>query len=357
MSKKAGILTFHYADNYGAVLQAWALRKAVNHLPGCTAEIINYVPEHYRYLISPDHRLAEMEKQKIEKFHRFLSEHCNVNSPMLRSVTGNEYDLYIVGSDQIWNTDNREVSADYEYFFPNLDERAKRAAYSASIGMDHERIDKGLFRQYLSQFEMISLREESYTEFISELTGKECKATLDPTMLLSEAEYDSLIEKPDTTEEPYLLYFWYDMGDGGLESIETVNILARKYGLAVKHTFSPEVFLINQMLAKDGGYMFDAGIGEFLWYIKNARAVVTNSFHGMVLAILFRKPLYIYYPKMRKCRQENLVRLLHLQDRVLEGYVCPDNLNMDMDYTSVFSILEKEREKSISYLEYLVNNI
>lgn len=351
MGKNVGIMTFHYADNYGAVLQTYALRKVINSFEYCSAKIINYVPENYQYFVFSGDSMIEKQKSNREKFNKFLSEYCGINVPMVHSVIGNEYDTYIVGSDQVWNVDLPIVSADYEYFLPHLDENAKRIAYSASIGMEIERIDKELFQKYLTKFDKISLREKSYTKVISELSGKNCEYTLDPTMLLNKKEYESVVKKPDEVIEPYLLYFWYDMGDGGFESVETVNLLAKKYGLSVKHTFPPKEYLINHLITNNAGCMLYDGICEFLWYIKNATLVVTNSFHGAVISLIFQKPLYIYYPRMRCCRQENLVDLLNLQDRVLQGYVEANKLNLEMDYKAINSSLKKEKEKSLLYLK------
>lgn len=355
MSRNIGILTFHYADNYGAVLQAYALRKVINSFPNCHAEIINYVPKGYVYSASPDDVVKKRIKR--EKFNTFLSKHCGISTPMLHSVTGKSKDLYVVGSDQIWNMDLPEAATDYEYLLPNLDDSAKRIAYSASIGMNIEKIDKVLFGKYLPKFDHISLREKNYVEIISELSGKKCEYTLDPTLLLKKEDYESLIEKPDTADEPYVLYFWYDMGDGGLESVELVNTLSRKYNFSIKHSFDSETSLAKKLLINSSGYVMSGGIGEFLWYMKNAEAVVTNSFHGMVFSILFRKPLFIYYPAIRGCRQENLVNLLNLQDRVFRGYTGIDRLGLEMNYEPVFSLLEKERERSISYLRSAIDTV
>lgn len=351
--KRIGMLTFHYATNHGAVLQAYALYKTINGFSNCHADIINYVPEGYCYTIFHNDSMADKQKKKREKFNRFLVGNCGISTPMIHSVTGNMYDVYLVGSDQIWNTDLPEA-ADHEYFLPNLSCEAKRIAFSASIGMDNDKIDRKLFQENLSKFNAISLREKSYQKIISELSGKECEYTLDPSMLLSPKDYELLLEKPNKAEGRYLLYFWYGNQDGVLKSIETVNALARKYGLSVKHTFSQNMSVARQMLVNDGGYMFDAGVGEFLWYMKNAQVVVTNSFHGAVFALLFNRPLYIFYPEMGSCRQENLVDMFHLQDRVISGYVGPDRLNLEMDYAFISSILEKEKERSLSCLKNMI---
>lgn len=357
MSKKIGILTFHQADNHGAVLQVYALRKILNMFPNCCAEIINYVPEGYCYVAPRDENIKKQIERKREKFQKFLIEQCGLHKPMIHTVTGNEYDIYLVGSDQVWNTDIPEVRADYEYFLPHLEERARRAAYSASIGMDFDRINRDLFRKYLSRFSEISLREKSYIGIVNELSGKNCVSTLDPTMLLDKEEYDLLVEEPEMHEEPYILYFSYSFGDEGLGSVETVNRFARKYDLSVKHTFQTEGSLERKLLVKDGGCILHSGIGEFLWYVKNAAMVVTNSFHGAVFSIIFRKPFYICYPQIRKCRQENLVALLNLQDRVIERYKKPNKINLEMDYAAIYSIIRREREKSVDYLRRIVESV
>lgn len=351
--KRVGMLTFHYATNHGAVLQAYALYKTINGFSNYHADIINYVPEGYSYPVFYNDSMADKQKKKREKFNRFLSENCGISTPMVHSVTGNMFDVYLVGSDQIWNTDLPEA-ADHEYFLPNLSCEAKRMAFSASIGMENDKIDRKFFQEYLSKFYAISLRERSYQKIISELSGKECEYTLDPSMLLKQKDYELLLEEPDAAEGRYLLYFWYGNQDGGLKSIETVNALARKYDLSIKHTFPSDSSVTRKMLVNDGGYMFDAGVGEFLWYVKNAQAVVTNSFHGAVFSLLFKRPLYIFYPEKRKCRQENLVDIFHLHDRLISGYVRPDQLNLEMDYTSIFSILEKERARSLSCLKNMI---
>lgn len=348
MDKHIGILTFHYVNNYGAVLQAYALRKVINSFSGCQAEIINYVPDKYIYFISPDD--ADKQRRKGKSFETFLSKHCGINTPMISSVTGNEKDVYVVGSDQVWNIDIPIVAADYEYFFPHLDENAKRIAYSASIGMESERMNRKLFQKYLPKFQRISVREKEYVEMISELSGKKCEHTLDPALLLDEIDYLNLIEKPNTIEEPYLLYFCYGTEDNGLAGIETVNTLSRKYNLSIKHTFSSETSLTRKLLVKDGGDVMQSGIGEFLWYVKNAQIVVTNSFHVAVFSILFKKPFYTYL-YIRRSRQENLMELLQLEDRIVKGYLSPDRLNIEIDYKAVFSILEREKKRSLSYLK------
>ena len=98
--KKVGILTFHYSDNYGAVLQAYALRRIINQLPYCQAQIINYVPLGTKYTLyenTEEGRELLIEKRKL--FEEFLRENCGIDTPVIHEISGNDYDYYCAGSD------------------------------------------------------------------------------------------------------------------------------------------------------------------------------------------------------------------------------------------------------------------
>ena len=181
--KTVGILNFHYANNYGAVIQAWALYTIFNNLEGLKAVIINYVPKNYKFRIDEnDYEAFRMQRDKIE---RFLKDELGIVSPMIHKVEGNEYDYYCVGSDQVWNVDLPEVAADLEYFFPHLADDSFRFSYAASIGTEPNRINKEIFKKYLSLFNYVSLREKQYEGIISNTIGKNCVCVLDPTLLVT----------------------------------------------------------------------------------------------------------------------------------------------------------------------------
>jgi hypothetical protein len=345
--KKIGILTFHYADNYGAVLQAYALRKIINSLPDCKAEIINYVPEGYVYYLYKDDgsekKLLEKRRELIEEF---LMQECGICSSMIYNVKGNDYDYYCVGSDQVWNIDLRE-NKDLEYFLPNLDDKAVKIAYAASIGIEIERIDENIFKKYLPQFNNISLREGTYIEYIEQICNVKCEKVLDPVLLLNKDEYEYLIDKERPKKKPYILLFWYILDDELMKCIEFVNTLARKYGLAIVHSI---IGAPRYMFCNDAGCMMNEGIDGFLWYMKHAEFVITNSFHGAVFAAQFERPFYIFISNIRRSRLDNLVEILDIKDRVINGYISPGEMNKNINFEAIRNRLKVERDKSMNFL-------
>lgn len=345
--KKIGILTFHYADNYGAVLQAYALRRIVNSLPDCEAEIINYVPKGYAYYLYKEDDFAKhLLEEKRKLVEEFLMQECGICSSMIFKVKGNDYDYYCVGSDQVWNLDLRE-NRDLEYFLPNLDDKAVKIAYAASIGIEIERINENIFKKYISQFNKISLRESNYIEHIEQACNVKCEQVLDPALLLNRDDYEYLIDEERQVKKPYILFFWYSVDDELMKCVEFVNTLSRKYGLSIVHSI---IGAPRYMFCNDAGCMMYEGIEGFLWYMKHAEFVVTNSFHGSVFAVQFERPFYIFISNIRRSRLDNLVETLDVKDRVINGYLNPGEMNKSVDFEAIRKRLKVERDKSMNFL-------
>lgn len=346
--KKVGILTFHFANNYGAVLQAYALRKAINQLPDCEAEIINYVPKGYR-CIPFDEREESLHllEGKRNKMENFLTRECGICTPMLSEVSGNEYDYYCVGSDQVWNTD-MFGGQNEEYFFPHLDNDAVRISYAASIGTEADRINETIFCKYLPKFQAISLREYNYISYLNKLCNVSCESVLDPTLLLESSVYESLADKNIRMSEPYILLLWYNMPGENTRYVEFVNKLSRKYDLPVVHSI---INAPRYMFYKDGGCMMYEGIEGFLWYMKNAEFVVTNSFHGSIFAVQFQRPFYIFISKLRRSRLDCLVNTLGIKERVVDRYIDFREINKKIDFSLIKEKVVENREKSFQFLK------
>ena len=229
--KKVGILTFHYGDNYGAVLQSYALRRTINSLPDCMAEIINYIPANYlakKIEAAYDDRAAYLEKRK--KFEKFLDTHCGVKKEMVQHVTGEEYDYLCVGSDQVWNP----IYFDEEYFFLSAS-YGKKISYAASLGKPMKDCEffADMYKQNLADFSFLTVRESEHVDFLKETTGKECTLVLDPTLLLKRVDYEQLMCLEDNESEDYILFFWLRDNDVFLRGLELVNSIARKYNYKI----------------------------------------------------------------------------------------------------------------------------
>lgn len=353
--KKIGILTFHYADNYGAVLQAYALRKVLNTFEDCEAEIINYVPSGYKMRLHEKRGNAVTKlRERRSKIELFLREQCKVDVPMLSSVQGNEYDYYCVGSDQVWNTQLPENS-EYEYFLPHLDNDAVRFSYAASVGIEMTQVQETVFETYIPKFSHISLREREYIDSFSVFTNKKCHHVLDPTLLLEQVDYELLIERKTEGDlpykKPYVLFFWYHIEDDLFRCVEFVNALARKFGLAVVHSVPDAP---AYMFCENCGYMMYSGIEEFLLIVKNADFVVTNSYHGTIFAMQFERPFYMFISKNRGSRLDNLVEMFGLEERVVRKYMSPAQMNKDIDFGKIKNIMSKKREMSMRYIAEVI---
>ena len=349
--KKVGILTFHYVDNYGAVLQTYALRSFLNSREDCEAEIINYVPADFTYkfhLYGRDENNVELLKEKRSRFERFLTENCGVVKPIVSEVSGNDYDYYCAGSDQIWNL--MQLNGNTDFLFSNLAQDAVKVSYAASIGMGLSQagIYKDVFKKYLQSFKAISLREEEQVAFVRELTGKDCQCVVDPTLLLGEADYRPIISKKKLREHPFIFFFWLPHDDKMVRGIDFVNTLSRKYGLPIVHNIIPAP---PYMFQDEDGCMVYEGVEEFLWYIKNASFVVTNSYHATLFSMQFKTPFYIFLVESMRSRMDTIIKKYGIGDRVIDGYRSIKELNADIDFEYITKEIEKNRRESVDYLE------
>lgn len=345
--KTVGILTFHYVDNYGAVLQTFALRNKINTFDGYQAEIINYVPDNFKYgLYENTEEARQLLIRKRRSFENFLSEKCNVNSPIVSKVIGNQYDYYCVGSDQVWNMDFSEK----EYFFPHLSESDVRFSYAASIGMSLKKTMhyKDIFEKYVSKFKAVSLREQEHTDFVRESCGKECLCVLDPTLLLMEQEYVPIIASEKLIEKPFIFFFWLRHDSKVMKGVEFANMLSRKYNLPIVHSLYDAK---NYTFSLNAGCMIYEGIENFLWYIKNASFVVTNSYHVTLFSMQFKTPFYVFVAEAMRSRIDMLKQIFLIDDHVVEGYMSSSDINDNIDFKFIENILKVERIKSVNYLK------
>lgn len=347
--KKVGILTFHYADNYGAVLQAYALRKKINSFDGYEAGLINYVPRGFAYPLPINSE--EIYKKMIEKrklFERFLVERCGIDKPMIHKITGNEYDYYCVGSDQVWNLQSGIVNEDF--FLANLDDNACKFAYATSITMN-VKVAEGyadVFAKYVSGFKAVSLREEEHVEFIEKTCKLPCRTVADPSLLLTAEDYEEVMCQEVLRAEPFIFFFWLQHDHELLKGVEFANMLSRKYGLPVVHSISDAA---PCMFAKDGGCMMYEGIEHFLWYIKHARVVVTNSYHATLFSMQFQTKFYVFPIEYMRSRIDMLSTKYDIGERLIERYVDCDKINPEMDFEYIQKTIQKERSDAILYLK------
>lgn len=209
---------------------------------------------------------------------------------------GKDYDYYVCGSDQIWNPDMMGgVCSDF-YFLNFGDNTAKRIAYAASIGKENiETKYLDYFKNSLSTFDALSLREQACKQQLEQLINKPIEVTLDPTLLLSKYEWEKVCADIEELP-PYLLV--YDLS-ASKEFTDAVNALSKKLNLPVVHFRSKKIY--NNELKR----FFDYGPAEFLSLIKNAEFVFCSSFHGTVFSVIFEKEFLVWNSGKTSSRMAN----------------------------------------------------
>ena len=293
---KITILTFQFAHNYGALLQAFALREYLQSL-GNKVTLAPYYPEwaQAEYAISPfakgvpprrRGRLALQyfkRKRQSQVFEKFISEDLDVTDTFSSDkelVTWlNQHDCVICGSDQIWNNN---ITGDSSAYYAGGC-KTRRISYAASLGtLQLTEVQKDNIKANLPYFSEISVREPNSAAKIAELIQKEVHVVLDPVFLLKKDEWRK-IAKPVNVESNYVLLYFLQ------ENEELLN-LAKAY--AQEHNL--RIYDIHPTMSKKHSgckRLNNVGPKEFVWLIQNASCVCTNSFHATAFSVIFEKKL------------------------------------------------------------------
>ena len=239
-------------------------------------------------------------------------------------------------NNQIWNT---EITKGFNRgFFLDFNTKGKKISYAVSMGIN-EISEEEEFKKSLNGLHEISVREQSLKEYAEKFTGKKITRVLDPTLLLEENDYDKFILDNDYGE--YVLI--YALGpDERLTKIATKIAKEKNVKIIELNDKKIENHFCEQVS--------DAGPDEFLTLIKNAKAVVTNSFHGTIFSIIFKKEFYTITRLNRNSRMRNILKIVDMEDRLIKNIEDLDNVK-GQDYTKAFDGLNREREKSMNFLK------
>ncbi len=346
---KIGILTFHYAHNFGAVLQAFALKTFLEE-QGNIVEIINYRNKNvernyepklrleyfYQYGFSkkkPIHYIkpylnlknANVSWQiKCKKFEEFINDYLLSNKHIFytkKDIEKLDYDLFISGSDQLWN---KNITNGFDdVYFLKFETSAKKAFYAISDGnycvTDENYI---YYEDSLKNIDFISTRERTLAEDINLKFNKNALQTIDPSFLLDKEKYISVFNLKKTSG----VLFAYFMGEDPILA-ELVGVISRSLNLSVieSHCYKTKSLKNDYQLA-------DLGPLDFLNYIYSADFILTNSFHGTAFSIIFNKQFYSVYNE--DSRKDNLLSLFHLENRHIKNPTEMD-LNETIDYNEI----------------------
>ena len=344
---KIGIMTYHYSYNFGAMIQAYALRIAIKDLVGedHDVEIINYIPSSFTNQGESIINSAFLEKK--EKRDCFLRERCGILTQPTTDLSDiNDYDVYVVGSDQVWNPNLPVFERTSEYFLDFVPDGKRRVAYAASIGEQiTEDFSTELFEENIGKFDFLSMREQSYCSFIERFTDKKCEAVLDPTFLLDATHYRSLYSK-DIKHDSYTLCVAY-----GMKARRRLYDIANRYSIQNKQQIvHSDQEVTSYLFMNQEKTIFYSSMEEILWYIDHAEMVITDSFHFVVFSIIFHRPFYVMLTG-KPSRITDLLAYLDLSDRILSDATRLSELNSKIDYETVDKKIFKKRELSYAFLK------
>lgn len=319
---KIGILTFTCANNYGALLQAYALYSYLK-TKGYDVSCINYCPKYLQEKYTPfsyyrifslgnpfkavlkELLLYSTLKKKNKGFELFRNR-------ILFSEYGdfNDYNVIIIGSDQVWNT---KLTHNDSVFLGNIQyNKATLISYAASA---ESTIDKynTIISDNLFRFSKISVREESLKQFLETEFKIKSELVVDPTLLFNADEWRQ-IEKPYKLNGKFVFAYIFGMSKNQRKRLEN---FAR--------SLNCKLICLSVSTVLSRKYVNDATPDQFIWLIRNAEYVVTNSFHGTVFSIIFNKS-FLTLKKAKNQRIENLLELCGCSNLLYE-----DNLDFKED--------------------------
>lgn len=356
---RLGIITFHRAINYGAILQTYALNRATQNL-GFDSQVINYrynkVDREYILFSGKTLRskLADLyyypiKSYKIKKFEKFMKNNIRMSEKIYKSTEDLKkaeeiYDTFLTGSDQVFNY--RITGKDRNYFLDFIQDSNKKNSYAASFGMDNIPEEyKNEIKNSLNTFNNISVREKKGIEIVDKLIKRQARIDVDPTFLLDKSEWKKIAVKPK--EDKYILLFVMQKNESIYRFTEQLSI---KTGLPVIYITDAYKKMLKAKHKKV------VSPEEWLGYFQNADYVVTNSFHGLAFSVNLNKNFYVELqkePATGNSRLKTLLEEYDLYDRlIVEGK--NDNMN-EISWENINKKLQKNRQNSIDYLKGLKN--
>ena len=361
---KIGILTWLHNGNYGSILQAYALQKALRN-QGYQTENIDYAPSTVKkvenliknknslklFLEKWDAYCAKKvagsprelsEKQK--KFDDFRENYINItqrySSPKEVATIDGEFDAYICGSDQIWSP----VLLNPVFYFDFLSDTERKIAYACSFGVSSIKGKKATkITNYLNRFDYISVRESSGCEIVKNLTGKVVPVMPDPTLLLQRTDWDK-VSKYNLNLNKYIFCYFLSWNEDYWKYVENVS-----QQLGYQIVIVPSV---KQTYQVDAKILKNIGPEEWIGLVKNASYVITDSFHGTVFSIIYNKPFTVLKrfsddnPRSQNSRIYTLLEHYNLTNRL---GINTDIFNLQ-EYTKVNSQVEYDRRYALEWL-------
>ena len=365
---RIGIMTLFDLYNVGNRLQNYAVNSFLSKI-GCTCTTLaptqpiksvaikkQYYEICEKLLTQPKNIQQNLPRQckniRFELFTKKYIPYTERPTGILPSSFSDQYDYFVCGSDQVWNPYFTSTIGQLNNFLLSFSQPHKRICFAPSIGVDNiPDCWIELYEKELSHYRYLSSREQSGADLISKITGYKATSVLDPTLMISQEEWRTLAQPLPgfDYEQPYILYYLLGNPQDELptELLDFIEKEKKEKKLRTIRVFDP-----------DNPTLLSAGPQEFIHLIANASLICTDSFHGTVFSILFKKPFLLVERELRmRCqvidmssRFKTLLNKLGLEER-LPQYQLP--LNDDIwyiDWEMVDDKLKEERKISEDFL-------
>ncbi len=359
MTKKIGILTWHYYGNFGSGLQAFALQQLLLDL-GYDVSIINYrnpdIDYHVwwkdviKYLLHNtigfcNKKIYSYTSQAAKKYQaRYLRQTERFSEPQYLANAVKDYFCMIYGSDQIWapNAYNPIYMGAY------VPSGIRKISYAASVGLNF--IPDNLLKEYtdnLSSFHSVSVRENEGKSLLKNCCGIDAEVVLDPTLMINADVYRNMLKPVDNIKGKFVYCYFLNKEH---KYRKTVEDYAHKHNLQIIGSSDKD---------SDSEWMnrlINIGADQFLWLINNAEAVFTDSYHGSIFSLLFHKNFWTFVrfdessPICQNSRIRQLQSHFNIQHRIISNKECIDD-PISIDFEDFEKHLVELRAKSTAYLK------
>ena len=334
-----GIVTLNGYENYGNRLQNYALQQIIENI-GFKAYTLWPVSfkQSFKYFL----KILIPFKSKYKKnkaLYLFSKKYIRTKYYInINTKVANKYDYFICGSDQVWNCNFKTFNTK---MFLEFSPKEKNIAYAASFGINKiEKKYEDIYLKGLNNFKSISVRESEGKQIIQKLDKSlKVDAVLDPTLMIDKSVWNNIASKPAADiPDKYILVYMLGKNNNIFEAIE-------------KTAKEKNWIVINLMNEKSQYYSI--GPAEFLYLIKNAELVCTDSFHACVFSLIFNRS-FVVFDRVNKnndmsSRLETLLKKFRLDNRKFNGqYITQDNIIHD--YSNAYKILKEEQDNSIKFL-------
>lgn len=350
---KIGIITQPLLNNYGGILQNYALQQVLKKL-GHEPVTIDYVA-HYNIktivvyniktiillLIGKSKRnFISYYRRRNSAMESFVTQNIFLTKPIKRYSEGilkeNNIEALVVGSDQVWRREyNNDLYAMYLSFAKAV---GLKISYAASFGIDYWNYSEEQTRKcaiLAKQFKAISVREESGIKLCNDYLGVDAVNVLDPTLLLQKEEYENLCVSVEKPNEPTLYAYILDINQ---EKREILSKIAAEKNLALKIVQADN----NAILT----------VPQWIAMFRDAEFIVTDSFHGTLFSIIFRKDFLTIGNKGRgMSRFTSILSKFGLEERLVNDFSTDFQTKTEINWSATEKLLEREIEKSYEFLK------